>query len=54
MKLDVLLESRKHPSKVGCNNKGNLLNSSDIEYALQDVEGVIDAATSSLMIQKVS
>ena len=25
--------------------KGNLLNSSDIEYALQDIEVVIDAAT---------
>ena len=26
--------------------KGNLLNSSDIEYALQDIEAVIDASTS--------
>ena len=31
----------------GCElTRGNLLNSSDIEYALQDVEAVIDAATS--------
>ena len=31
----------------GCElTKGNLLNSSDIEYALQDIEVVIDAATS--------
>ena len=31
----------------GCElTKGNLLNSSDIEYALQDIEAVIDAATS--------
>ena len=31
----------------GCElSKGNLLNSSDIEYALQDIEVVIDAATS--------
>ncbi len=34
----------------GCElTKGNLLNSSDIEYALQDIEVVIDAATSRLM-----
>ena len=31
----------------GCElTKGNLLESSDIEYALQDIDGVIDAATS--------
>ena len=31
----------------GCElTRGNLLNSSDIEYALQDVEAVVDAATS--------
>ena len=31
----------------GCElTKGNLLNSSDIEYALQDIDAVIDAATS--------
>ena len=31
----------------GCElTKGNLLNTSDIEYALQDIEAVIDAATS--------
>ena len=31
----------------GCElTKGNILNSSDIEYALQDIEAVIDAATS--------
>ena len=37
----------------GCElTKGNLLNSSDIEYALQDIEAVIDAATSDLTIQE--
>ena len=35
----------------GCElTKGNFLNSSDIKYALQDIEVVIDAATSSCLL----